>query len=100
MKSIVAVIVGLAVIVVIAEGKSYDGYKLVRFVPETEDQVKMLIDMSPETEDAGVSFWTDTGAVDQPVDVLVSPKSFASVVKFAKQNHFNRTQVLIDDVQK
>ena len=100
MKSIVVVITSLTVITVIADGKSYDGYKLVRFVPETEDQVKLLVDMSPETEEAGISFWTDPGAVNQPVDVLVSPNNFASIAKFAKQNHFNRTRVLIDDVQK
>lgn len=80
--------------------KSYDGYKLLRFTPQNEKEVRLLATLVPDAEDGGISFWSEPRAIGESVDVLVSPEQVVNVTMFAEANHMSEPKVVIEDVQK
>ena len=80
--------------------KSYEGHRLLRFTPSDARQVQLLANLTPSTEDAGISFWSEPRAVGQPVDLLVSPAKYPEVVRFAEHNQMKLPQVLVEDIER
>lgn len=80
--------------------KSYAGYKLLRFTPQNEKEVRVLTTLVPDTEDGGISFWSEPRAIGQSVDVLVSPTKLLTVMNFTERNQLPKPEIVIQDVQK
>lgn len=70
-KSILTSIAVLAVIVSTAcsERINYDGYRVYRFVPQTDEQVKLLVQM----EENGFRFWNGPTPIGHPSDIMFAP---------------------------
>ncbi|XP_028167842.1 zinc carboxypeptidase-like [Ostrinia furnacalis] len=74
MKKIHFFTILLVATVVIAEKKSYDGYKLYKVTPKTEKIVNIL----EQIRDAGIAeFWSDFINVDSDIRILVDPEKQA-----------------------
>ncbi|XP_075983179.1 uncharacterized protein LOC142981269 [Anticarsia gemmatalis] len=79
-----------------AEYISYDKYKVYKVVPETEDEVKILIDLKNYNN---YTFWSEGVRVDGDVRIMVAPEKQTAFEKYFKDVGIT-TKVLIQDVQE
>lgn len=83
-------------VTVIAEKKSYDGYKLYKVVPKTEKEVEIL----EEIRDARFAdFWNEYFKVNDDVRMLVEPE-LQLVVQGRLMHAGVQVSTIIEDVQK
>ncbi|KAL0868943.1 hypothetical protein ABMA27_007271 [Loxostege sticticalis] len=83
-------------VTVIAEKKSYDGYKLYKVVPKTEKEVEIL----EEIRDARFAdFWNEYFKVNDDVRMLVEP-DLQLVVQGRLMHAGVQVSTIIEDVQK
>ncbi|XP_015784758.1 carboxypeptidase B isoform X2 [Tetranychus urticae] len=57
---------------------SYKGYSVIRVVPRTKDSFSYLTNL---TYSKDVSYWLEPSSIARPVDIMISPKKKASVMK-------------------
>lgn len=80
---------------------TYKGFKLMRFIPTTKEQVDLLNSFvnDNQIEGSGVDVWSRPSSPGDYVDLLVSPSRLTDVTAFAFKNGLNSSQeVLIHDV--
>ncbi|XP_071944571.1 carboxypeptidase B-like [Antedon mediterranea] len=92
-------LVCLAAVVVLcaAEPRRYDGYKVFRITPNSDDDMKALKKLKSVVEDK-VDFWRDIRAVGSPVDIMVSPQMEKLLANIAKEYKLD-VDVAIEDIQ-
>jgi hypothetical protein len=79
----------------------YKGYKVLRLLPNTVDQLHYLSDLSTDIQfvipNKKIDFWTQPKDLNSSVDVMVSPEVYKNIrQKFSQQNIKNK--VIIQDV--
>lgn len=93
----VAVLLAATSVVASGEKVRYDGYRVYRLLPATEDQLRFLAGLANYHKD--FQFWKEPTAVNKPADVMVSPKMQASFLEDLEANGIQAT-VYADNVQK
>jgi len=76
--------------------KSYDGYQVLRLTPKTWEQLSYLHDVAMTTTE--LDFWTYPSALNNTVDVMVSPLQRSSFVPELETRQIE-TKVWIPDVE-
>jgi len=76
--------------------KSYDGYQVLRITPKTWEQLSYLHDVAMTTTE--LDFWTYPSALNNTVDVMVSPLQRSSFVPELETRQIE-TKVWIPDVE-
>ncbi|ODM94385.1 Zinc carboxypeptidase A 1 [Orchesella cincta] len=96
MKSWFALIclLGLSVSV-LGEQIRYDNYKLLRFTPTNEDELKLLVQL--QESNFGVIFWQEPSRVGRPVDVMFPPHLQGDTFEFLRKRLVST--VMSDNVQ-
>ena len=79
--------------------KSFHGYKVFRFRPETREQLDALTRQLPVLSRGKVDFWTRPTTLNQPVDLMVDSWTVKLVEAFSRHFKFTGTEVVCDDVQ-
>lgn len=82
--------------VCLAASETYEGYKVYRMYPKTEEQKSFLRSLEDSDE---LDFWAEVRRIDTPVDVMVKPKDQQKFV-MAMQGSGMEPEVFIDDVQE
>ncbi|CAH1779626.1 unnamed protein product [Owenia fusiformis] len=82
----------------LAEKVRYDGHKVLRLVPVTEDQIETLHIWHNEAHKRGLIFWGEPGLLNQAVDVQFPPEKFAAY-RTRLNNLGFQPIVLFDNVQ-
>lgn len=72
----------------------YTGYKILRASPQTQQQRTALLLLQE-----GVDFWSDIGADNKPVDIMVDPGHVDRVKQYLSLNGID-FEVMIEDLQK
>jgi len=101
MKVIILVtllVAGISAVPLLETKVKYDNYKVYRFVPQTEDDVKVL--SSLETLYPGISFWKGVGKVHRPVDIMIPPHLQREILSGLQSTTLEVQEPLIEDVQK
>ncbi|XP_048516038.1 uncharacterized protein LOC105690901 [Athalia rosae] len=80
-----------------AHKRRFDGYKVYRVVATSEEQLNVLRDIENGEGDE-VLFWTSAGALNYPIDVMVSPEEEGEIFS-AFQSANISYETLINDVQ-
>lgn len=75
----------------------YDGFKVYRLTPETQQQVELLTLLQNANSD--LDFWDGVGGVGKTTDVMVSSEDLNEFIAMMKRNGINM-EVFINDVQK
>jgi len=78
-----------------ADRVHYDGYKVLRMVPETEEQAKIIQDL----EATGIPFWSGPNPVNKPSDVMFPPHMQGDILE-ALQNSGMKISEFVGDVEK
>lgn len=76
---------------------SYDNYQVFRVLPEKEDQLQALQDLSERTDE--FDFWKDVTAVGKHVDIMVGPNTTEKFGDFCNSTKL-RSKRLIGNVQE
>lgn len=84
-------------LVVCAASKSFDGFKVFRLNPTTEQQTIFLSML--ERDDLSLDFWTSINNAGTPVDVMVGPQEQQSFLEKMGQNGILADE-MINDVQE
>jgi len=82
--------------VCLAASETYEGYKVYRMYPKTEEQKVYLRSLEESDE---LDFWQAVRKIDTPVDVMVKPKDQKKFV-MAMQGNGMEPEIFIDDVQE
>jgi Carboxypeptidase activation peptide len=77
--------------------KSFDGYKVFRIKPKTDEQIALLARLENEVDN--LDFWTGTNKAGLPVDVMVPPSDQKAFVNFLKEQEID-VKVFMDNVQE
>ncbi|XP_049878169.1 zinc carboxypeptidase-like [Pectinophora gossypiella] len=89
-------ILAVALCIVNAEYKSYEGYKVFKIVPEAEKDVKILKGLEKVTE---YQFWTDVIQIGEDVRIMVSPEKLSKFEEYLTAQGI-KASIAIEDVQK
>ncbi|XP_021955309.1 zinc carboxypeptidase [Folsomia candida] len=81
-----------------AERVKYDNYKVYRFIPQTEEERQVLIQL--QESNLGVKFWKGVKSVGQPVDVMVPPHVQMDLLPAMTRRENMGVSVFVEDVQK
>ncbi|ODM88644.1 Zinc carboxypeptidase A 1 [Orchesella cincta] len=78
----------------------YDNYKLLRFTPDNEDDLKLLVEL--QESNFGVIFWKEPSSVGKSVDVVFPPHLQGDTFQFLQKRLVssvlsNNVQTLIDE---
>ncbi|CAL8139192.1 unnamed protein product [Orchesella dallaii] len=73
----------------------YDNYKLLRFTPSNDADLKLLFHL--QESNFGVIFWKEPSRINSPVDIVFPPHLQGDTFEFLKQRFV--TDVLSDNVQ-
>lgn len=75
----------------------YDGFKVYRLTPETEQQVQLLTLLQNSNSD--LDFWDGVGGPGKTTDVMVSSEGLNRFIAMMERSEMTM-EVLMDDVQK
>ncbi|XP_033123546.1 carboxypeptidase A5-like [Anneissia japonica] len=81
-----------------ATQRRYDGYKLLRTIPNTADDVISLRVSRDMTEGDEVDFWNNIQQVGMPVDIMVSPEMKSDLVALLG-NYGLSAEIAVEDIQ-
>ncbi|XP_033628137.1 carboxypeptidase B-like [Asterias rubens] len=87
----------LAAVLVCAVAVRYDGYQTLRIQPRDPSELEWLNSLKDDFA-SKLDFWQNTGRLDRPVDVMVSP-ALQTFLKEALEVRGISYDVMIDDVQ-
>ncbi|XP_018573038.1 zinc carboxypeptidase-like [Anoplophora glabripennis] len=76
----------------------YDNYKLLNVTPSTLQAVEALRELE-RSASLGFDFWSHTGPVGQPVEIMVSPDRADELQDIVKRREMS-SAMIIDNVQK
>jgi carboxypeptidase A len=79
---------------------SYNGYKVYRFIPNTDEQREILLEL--QENNSGLNFWKEVQRVGQPVDIMFPPHLQGDLLEnllkrgYTSSEYVNNVQSLID----
>ncbi|XP_071945088.1 carboxypeptidase B-like [Antedon mediterranea] len=82
----------------IATHRRYDGYKLVRTIPDMDDDLDSLRILKDMYEGEEVDFWNGIKRLGMPVDIAVSPQMEATLIALLEDFGL-RSTIVITDIQ-
>ncbi|KAL7287595.1 hypothetical protein TKK_0018242 [Trichogramma kaykai] len=89
-------LVALVATLSLADKERFDGFKVFRVVPSTDEHVDILKQLTMEN---GYAFWTYPTKVNQPVDVMVSQEKLNEFYKLMESTRM-KYEEFIEDVQR
>ncbi|XP_032790383.2 carboxypeptidase A2 [Daphnia magna] len=82
-------LIALALVATLADASKvdYTGHKVIRVVPQTEEQLRFLLKLQEETYD----FWSSPSSLGKPVDIRVSPQRYQYLISTLNKVALNHT---------
>jgi hypothetical protein len=96
MKVLILLVAALATLALAGKTR-YDGYKVFRVTPNTQDQLKMLAEL--EHAGLGIDFWEEATTVGKPADIMLPPHLQTDLVEDLRSNGLQVSE-FIADVQR
>jgi len=75
----------------------YDGHRVLRVMPTTEEQVNLLRDLD---ETGPFDFWSDARAIGKPLDIRCDTESCRGLLARLREMGISEHSVMVEDVQK